>query len=124
MTATITRRALVKAAPAIAATAFLAGPAVAQAVPSDAKFWQAHTKWAQIRASWDADKDPDEDARYQRWNDVEAEAFKVMALTPAPTAAAILAKHKAAHYDQCSPEFFALEAIEADLAALAARETV
>lgn len=124
MDATITRRALVKAAPTIAATAFLAGPAVAQASPSDAEFWQAHAKWAQIRADWDADKDPDEDARYQRWNEAEAEAFKVMALTPAPTAAAILAKQKAAHYDQSWPEPFALEAIEADLTALAEREAV
>lgn len=124
MTVTTTRRALLKATPAIAASALLAVPAAARPSDADSAFWRAHAKWAQLRAGWNADRDPDEDAVFERWNDAETDAFKDLALTPTYSAAAILAKHKAAHYDHCLPETFALRAIEDDLMALAAREAV
>lgn len=122
MNATTTRRALLKAAPVIAASVLLTAPATAQPLDADAAFWCAHAKWAQLRADWNADKDPDEDAVYERWNDAEADAFKEMILIPVGTASAILAKQKAAHFDSAWAEAFALQAIEADLIALAARE--
>ena len=120
----VSRRALLKAAPAVTATILLTAPAIAQVSGSDAAFWRAHTKWAQIRAGWDADKDPDEDAVFDRWNDAETDAFKAMLLIPVGTASAILAKHKAVHFDNAWPEPFALQAVEADLMALAARGAV
>jgi hypothetical protein len=120
----VSRRALLAAAPVIAATALLVVPAAAQSFRTDDAFWSAHTKWAQLRADWNADKDPDDDAVFERWNDAETDAFKAMLLIPVGTASAILAKQKAAHFDNAWPEPFALQAIEVDLTALAARETV
>lgn len=118
----VSRRTLLAATPVIAASALLAVPAAAQLLDADAAFWRAHAKWAQLRADWNADKDSDDDAVYERWNDAETDAFKEMILIPVGTASAILAKQKAAHFDNAWAEAFALQAIEADLIALAARE--
>lgn len=120
------RRAILTAAPVLAAIAAVPAVAAASAKSAgdEAGFWAAHERWAAIRTGWNADKDPDEDLVFERWNDAELNAFKVMMLIPVGTASAIVAKHKAAHYDHCLPESFALRAIEADLVALAAREAV
>ncbi len=120
----VSRRALLAATPVIVASAMLAFPAAAQSFRPDDAFWSAHTKWAQLRADWNADKDSDDDAVFERWNNAETDAFKEMILIPVGTASAILAKQKAAHFDNAWPELFALQAIEADLTALAAREAV
>jgi hypothetical protein len=125
----VSRRALLKAAPAVTATILLASPALASGAgsaqtPKDADFWQAHAEWAAIRAAWNADTELDEEAVWARYNDRDTAAFEQMMLAPASTASAILAKHKAANLDASVPEPVAVEAIERDLALLSMRENV